>query len=439
MRMTDDAPVAADRPPGRWGSRLPGLVAAGPALGGQLLNLVALAVPIVLSRVHQIAFSVTVIALGGITVYLCILSFHNIYPSIARESDARRALVLSTSLLVATTAVVGIGFAFVPGVPHVVREYGVWTAVSAFAQGLYLIATAVQIRAQLYSVISRSRLWYGITNLTLTSLACLSEHREALSAATSGAFVGTVLIMVVSDRSFWAYRLAGGRPTVRWSIHYARSHLYSTVSGVLASAAMQGGALVVPGLSGSVQSAWAVAMRFGGGFGTVARYVASPLFEIDIAAGTRFGDARRAQAANRKAIRLGLVLGLAGAAGVVASAAVSVLRSNAAESYPTVAISAVFIVAWLVPLVAWNNLVLIRHPRDFLLWTLAKSVALLVAISTLHGLTMLVTFTVIELVLNVVYVQLLRLRLREAGRAWVRRPSPGRPPVTAAVAAAPGS
>ncbi|WP_155994151.1 hypothetical protein [Corynebacterium vitaeruminis] len=280
--------------------------------GGQLLNFVAMFLPIVAGQARQLAFLTFPLAVSYLVSRTSSLAFHVEYLRIddrfknAAIKCAIVGLLFASGVLLAASGV----FWFLPSLQQATPIL-LSIATLTLSQGAYFVSTTVLLRNSLLQEFGISRVLYGCINVVSTFIAVF------LFSAEWGLVLSTILTFLTSAAIQSAFALRSGclsRGSARTSngevLHYLRFSRSSVQATLFSDLSSQTQALLTP-MMGEFQSLWAAAIRISGGMGTVGQQVLAPSFEVKISQLVRNHELESAVRLSRKVLILGVLFSAA--------------------------------------------------------------------------------------------------------------------------------
>jgi hypothetical protein len=295
------------------------------------------------------------------------------------------------------------------------RDILFWSDWLMLAQASYLVILALKVRQQRYDQISNLRLVYGGVSLFSTGVACLFPHfHGALVVSTVVAFSAVPLFTAWNERSTfmdWAPHCREVKFTEVKA--YLITYGDAAIAGLISGVAFHIASIFLTGL-GTLSSAWAIVLRISGGFSTVAIQLIAPVFEVDFSRSIREGDCDSSRKSQKSAIISGTAL-----ATLVVSLVICALWYTHAFNHLSpstqgllLLCSVLYVFSILTTATFSRNLVLAGGRTQYLLWTIAKVSASLIALFKLSGGRLLLGLVTVEAIFQVIYVVLAFLRVR---------------------------
>lgn len=394
-------------------SRFGRLLSTLSMLAAQGLNFVAMLVPVLFGRLHEVAFLVIVGAIALISALTFSFAFPSVYPGLAQRSARVESVVAATtgllvaSVLFVAAAVVG----FITG-----AEWSLIILLSAMlmlAQGAYLITTSILVQQNDLPRFALTRSVYAISNLlgTIAALAFFSvEYSLAVSAIVCFSVASVIAVFGRLRRGTLA--VLAVFPSLRQLLNYVRSNWAATTSGLFAGLAFQSSSLAT-GFLGGYAGLWASVVRVSGGFASTAQQVVAPIFEMQLSAAireNRRGEVRRMIVRSTLlASGLSLLAYVAIVATLMVGGALSPAVIGDAERSLVLAVIFAYTIGAVLPSISSKFMVMGGRQRTYFLWVACKLLVTAVTLILLRGLEMLVALSIIELLSAIAYVAILAM------------------------------
>lgn len=377
----------------------------GAATVGQVLNLLAMVLPILVGETAQVAFLIYPLAISVVAYRVGYIGFHVRYLAVERH---RRGVCIAASfvaLLVTTAVIALIGAALLPFSVSSC-EVAVYAALLTLSQGVYHVGITLLIGAGEQKTFGRARLVFGVVNVALTAVAVfITPFDQALAIATIvlNAVIGTGVIAVAKTNFAAALKnnlsaafSAEGRRYLNDSKEAVGGLLLTELGG-------QAQGLVTP-LMGPLAEFWAVLVRLCGGFGTVGMQVVAPFFEMKVAADLESSRTQSAFGWVRKSQFVSLVFAVMVAAGQ--TVLLVLVFSEGQVSVTAMLLGALFTAFSMGSIISVKMPYLMGHDRWMVYWSVAR-LAFIASALYFQGLHLLIAMVVVQgifAVLNVLIV-----------------------------------
>lgn len=374
----------------------------GGALFGQGLNFLAMLLPIVGGETGQLAYLMVPLALGTILSRSSILAFHARYLTLP-ESKISTATTASVAGLLATTAVTlatAVLIHFVTSNSSA-AEATAWAAYITLTNGVYFMAVAIVTREQKIGIYSTARMWYGVINITLTTIAVFiypADPGLVIIAGMTTTF-GAIYILIHTENNI-ASKAWRNKARILNSDH--RSYIYNsrgaTFGTLLGELGFQFQGLLTP-LFGAYQEIWAAVVRMTGGFGSLAQQVIAPSYESRIASAIRDRDPAATRKMCRNALLSGIAISMASALALTVALAFS-LRGNDSLTATSLSLSTIYCVAVLSVSLCLKIPLMKKRERLYMSLSALHLIALTTLLLT-SGLELFIAVTVVQVALSI--------------------------------------